>query len=87
LDKTVQREVFKEMLAVAEINYIRYEANQKGRSYSDIAKRTNHDPRTIKKYAEMKDFSLTKRKQVRKARVMDPVEPILDERVQEDLKN
>lgn len=73
------------MLAVAEIDYIRYEANQKGCSYSDIAKRTNHDPRTIKKYAEMEDFSPTKRKQTRKARVMDPVKPILDKWIQEDL--
>jgi hypothetical protein len=47
----VQREVFKEMLAVAEINYIRHGANQKGCSYLDIAKRIKRDPRTVKKHA------------------------------------
>src|SRR5690606_36207918 len=82
----VQREVYKEMLAVAEINYIRHEANQKGCSYSDIAKRMNRDPRTVKKYAEMEDFSSSRKKQKRKARVMDPVKPILDQWIQEDLK-
>ena len=67
------------MLAVAEIHYIRYEANQKGCSYSDIAKRMNRDPRTVKKYAEMEDFNPSKVKQTRKAKVMDPVKPILDQ--------
>jgi hypothetical protein len=45
------------MLAVAEINYIRHEANKKGRSYSSIAKQMSRDPRTVRKYAEMEDFS------------------------------
>ena len=81
----VQREVHKEMLAVAEINYIRHEANQKGCSYSDIAKRMKRDPRTVKKYAEMENFSVSKVKQKRKARVMDPVKPILDQWIKEDL--
>lgn len=59
------------MLAVAEINYIRHEANQKGRSYQNIAKRMNRDPRTVKKYAEMEEFDAPKVKQKRKARVID----------------
>ena len=83
--QTVQREVLKEMLAVAEINYIRHQANQKGCSYSDIAKRMNRDPRTVKKYAEMEDFTPRNVKQKRKARVMDPVKPILNRWIQEDL--
>ncbi len=81
----VQREVIKEMLAVAEINYIRHEANQKGRSYQNIAKRMNRDPRTVKKYAEMEEFDAPKIKQKRKARVIDPVKPILDQWIKEDL--
>src|SRR5690606_31765043 len=72
--------------AVAEIDYIRLEANHKGCSYSDIARRMNLDPRTVKKYAEMEDFNPSKRKQKRKARVMDPVKPILDQWIKEDLK-
>ena len=70
---------------MAEINYIRHEANQKGRSYQNIAKRMNRDPRTVKKYAEMEEFDAPKIKQKRKARVIDPVKPILDQWIKEDL--
>jgi hypothetical protein len=60
----------KEMLAVAEINYIRHEVNNKDCTYSDVAKRTGRDPRTIKKYAEMEDFNQKpKKKQTRVAPV------------------
>jgi transposase len=77
----------KEMLAVAEINYIRHEANKKGRSYSSIAKQMSRDRRTVRKYAEIEDFSPSEiPKQKRKAKVMDPVKPILDQWLQEDLK-
>lgn len=77
----------KEMLAVAEINYIRHEANKKGRSYSSIAKQMSRDRRTVRKYAEMEDFSPSEvPKQKRKAKVMDPVKLILDQWLQEDLK-
>ncbi len=73
------------MLAVVEIQYIRQEANLKGRSYAEIARRMNIDPRTVKKYADMEDFTPVKKKQKRKAPVMDPVKPILDKWIKEDL--
>lgn len=73
------------MLAVAEINYIRHEAERKDCSYSEIAKRTGKDPRTVKKYVEMDDFSpKVKPKQKRPAPVMEPVKEILDEWIMED---
>lgn len=75
------------MLAMAEINYIRHEVNTKGSSYNRIAKKIERDPRTIKKYAEMEDFSpQEKLQQIRPAKVMDPVKPILDKWIQEDLQ-
>lgn len=62
---------------MAEINYIRHEANKKGRAYSKIAKQMNRDSRTVQKYAEMDDFNLQQKpKQIRKARVMEPVKPM-----------
>ena len=73
------------MLAVVEIQYIRQAANLKGRSYAEIARRMNIDPRTVKKYADMEDFTPVKKKQKRKAPVMDPVKPILDKWIKEDL--
>lgn len=39
-------EDIKEMLAVAQINYIRHEVNQK-----NVARRIGTDPRTVSKYA------------------------------------
>lgn len=75
------------MLAVVEINYIRHEVNQKDQSYLEISRRTKRDPRTVKKYADMEDFSPSQKvKQKRKAAVMDPVKPILDKWIQEDMK-
>ncbi len=45
------------MLAVAEINYIRHEVNNKGCGYASVAKKMGKDQRTIKKYADMEDFN------------------------------
>lgn len=75
------------MLAMAEINYIRLETNTKGRSYSSVAKQMGVDPRTVKKYADMEDFNPDQLvKQKRKAPVMDPVKPIIDQWLMEDMK-
>ncbi|MFD1708515.1 IS21 family transposase [Siminovitchia sediminis] len=73
------------MLAVAEIHYIRHEVNQKGESYASVARKMGIDPRTVSKYANQDEFP-KKEKQKRKARVMDPVKPLLDKWIQEDLK-
>ena len=75
------------MLAMAEINYIRLETNTKGRSYSSVAKQMGVDPRTVKKYADLDDFNPDQQiKQRRKAPVMDPVKPIIDQWLMEDMK-
>ncbi|WP_085505781.1 IS21 family transposase [Thalassobacillus devorans] len=73
------------MLAVTEINYIRYEANQKGESYADIGRRMKVDPRTVSKYANQEEFK-PRKKQTRRSPVMDPVKPILEKWINEDLK-
>jgi transposase len=74
------------VLTVTDINYIKQEVNIKGRSYSDVAKQMGRDPRTIKKYADKEDWNENQHKQVRKGKVMDPVKPIVDQWLQEDLK-
>lgn len=73
------------MLEVVEIHYIRHEVNQKGKTYAEVARQVQHDPRTVKKYANQEEFP-QKQKQTRKAPVMDRVKPILDEWIREDLK-
>ena len=75
------------MLTVTDINYIRQEVNIKGRSYAEVARRTNFDPRTIKKYADQEDFN--QKQKIRKPHpspVMDPVKPIIDQWLMEDIK-
>lgn len=73
------------MLQVVEINYIRHEVNQKGKSYAEVARQVQHDERTVKKYADQEQFP-QKYKQTRTSPVMDPVKHILDGWIREDLK-
>lgn len=73
------------MLAVAQIDYIRHEVNQKGETYASVGRKMGVDPRTVSKYANQDDFN-RKEKQKRKSPVMDPVKPILDKWIKEDLK-
>ena len=73
------------MLAVAQIDYIRHEVNQKGETYASVSRRMGVDPRTVNKYANQEEFK-RKEKQKRKSPVMDPVKPILDKWIKEDLK-
>src|SRR5699024_734927 len=73
------------MLAVAQIDYSRHELNQTGESYSDVAIWMGAEPRTVTKYANQEEIE-EKKKQKRKARVMDPVKPIVDKWIKEDLK-
>lgn len=75
------------MLAVAEINYIRHEVNNKDNGYAEVAKKMGKDPRTVKKYADMEDFNeKPKKRQVRISPVLGPVKTILDEWIKEDFK-
>ncbi len=73
------------MLAVAQMDYIRFEVNQKGNTYADVARNMGIDSRTVSKYANQEAFN-QKEKQGRPSPVMDPAKPILDKWIKEDLK-
>ncbi|SDI44800.1 Transposase [Alteribacillus persepolensis] len=73
------------MLAVAQIDYIRHEVNQKGESYADVSRRVEVDPRTVKKYANQEEFR-ERKPQKRYSPVMGPVKPIIDKWIKEDFK-
>jgi transposase len=72
-------------VAVAQIDYIRHEVNQKGETYASVGRKMGIDPRTVTKYANQEEFK-QKEKQQRKSPVMDSVKPILDKWIKEDLK-
>ncbi len=78
------------MLEVTDIKYIRKEVNKKGCSYSDVARRTNTDYRTVKKYADQEQFDPShkkgKPKKHQPAPVMDPVKPTIDKWLKDDMK-
>lgn len=44
------------MLAMAQIDYIRHEVNQKGDTYASVGRRMGIDSRTVCKYATQKEF-------------------------------
>lgn len=75
------------MLQVDTVNYIRSEVNAKGHSYSEVARRTNTDIRTVKKYADQEEFQAQKRKRKKKrSPVMDPVKEQVDQWLIDDGK-
>ncbi|OZS77288.1 integrase [Tetzosporium hominis] len=74
------------MLTVTDIQYIRQEVNQKGRNYAEVARSTNHDERTVKKYADMEDWNEERPKTTRKPRVMGEARPIIDKWLEEDAR-
>lgn len=75
------------MLKVTDIKYIRQEVNKKGHSYTNVAKRTNTDIRTVKKYADQENFHPNlRRKKSQPSPVMAPVKDLVDQWLREDLK-
>ncbi len=75
------------MLEVVEIDYIRFLGDKKDYSYAEIARKIGCDPRTVKKYLEIENWNVDgKPIQKREAPVMDPVKPIIDQWLEEDLK-
>lgn len=75
------------MLEVVEIDYIRFLGDKKDYSYAEIARKIGCDPRTVKRYLEIEDWNSSEAPvQKREAPVMDPVKPIIDQWLVEDLK-
>jgi transposase len=73
------------MLTMIQRYHIKYQSFHKGQSLRSIAKDTGHDFRTVKKYAEQTDFNLkTKPKKGRPSK-LDPVKPIINKWLTEDM--
>ena len=64
---------------------IKHQSFHKGQSLRSIAEETGHDFRTVKKYAEEVDFNLNNKPKRGRPSKLDPVKPIIDAWLTEDL--
>jgi len=65
--------------------HIKHQSFHKGQSLRSIAKETGYDFRTVKKYAEQSDFNLSQKPKRGRPSKLDPVKPIIDTWLKEDL--
>lgn len=73
------------MLSMPEIDGIR-RMDREGATPAEIARATNHDPKTVRKYIEMDDFSPKPPEKVERPSILDPHKPFIDEILTGDLK-
>lgn len=74
------------MLTMDDIKYIRRMYEIEGISMREIKRRTGYHMDTIKKYIEMDDFNQLKKKRKNKELKLDPLKPIIDKWLEDDLK-
>ena len=74
------------MLTMLQIQHIRYQSFNKGRSIRSIARETGHNFRTIRKYIEQSDFNQPAKRKSGRPSKLDLVKPIIDTWLAEDLK-
>ena len=74
------------MLTMLQIQHIKNQSLNKGRSMRSIARETGHNFRTIKKYIEQSDFNQPVKRRSGRPSKLDTVKPIIDSWLAEDLK-
>ncbi|MDE3838002.1 transposase [Bacillus methanolicus] len=75
------------MLSMIQQHHIKYLHQYKGLSLRAIARETNHDFKTVKKYAYKEDDnSLPSERKKIKGSKLDPYKPLIDQWLQEDMK-
>lgn len=73
------------MLTMDDIKYIKRMYEVEGISMREIHRRTGYHMNTIKKYVEMEDFNQLAKKRKNNPSKLDPLKPIIDEWLKEDL--
>ena len=74
------------MLSMSHINNIR-DLRKKGSTIKEIAEITHKDPKTVRKYLNLEDFSPQIPVQPERPSKLDPFKPIIDQWLKEDKKN
>ena len=74
------------MLTMDEQNYVTALREIEGRSLRDIAAHTGYHFNTVKKYADKEDWNMEYRPRKQRTSGLDPLKPILDGWIREDLK-
>ena len=74
------------MLSMSHINNIR-DLRKKGSTIKEIAEITHKDPKTVRKYLNLEDFSPQIPVQPERPSKLDPFKPIIDQWLEEDKKN
>ena len=73
------------MLSMSHINNIR-DLRKKGSTIKEIAEITHKDPKTVRKYLNLEDFSPQIPVQPERPSKLDPFKPIIDQWLKEDKK-
>lgn len=74
------------MLSMDDIKYIKRLYDCEGASIREIMRRTGYHYETIKKYVEQKDFNEIQPTPKELPSLLDPLKPVIDEWLSEDLK-
>ena len=74
------------MLTMEEQNYVTALREIEGRSLRDISAHTGYHFNTVKKYADREDWNMEYRPRKQRASGLDPLKPIIDGWIREDLK-
>jgi transposase len=74
------------MLSMDDIKYIRRMHDVEGCSIREIMRRSGYHYETVKKYLDMEDFSNTPLPPKEVPSLLDPLKPIIDEWLENDLK-
>lgn len=74
------------MLSMDDIKYIKRLYEMEDCSIREIMRRTGYHYETVKKYLEMDDFNEPSYQAKDSSSLLDPLKPVIDQWLQEDLK-
>jgi transposase len=75
------------MLIMDDVNVIKFLYEKKGLKCAEIARVTEHDPRTVKKYVEKEDWNPEPPKRKEKPTKLDPFKDIIDIWLKDDINS